>query len=87
MLDYDALAKADNQKWVHGEIVVGLYPNDRLALVGLSAGGEDAETFREFNFKTGKFVKDGFVLPKSKQNIDWANEDTLLVARDSGAGP
>jgi prolyl oligopeptidase len=85
VLDYDAVAKQDNEKWVHGGIV-GLYPGDGDAMVGLSAGGEDAETMREFNLKTGKFVANGFVLPKSKQNVDWVDKDTLLVARDWGAG-
>ena len=35
----------------------------RLCLVALSAGGEDADTLREFDLKTGKFVDGGFALP------------------------
>jgi len=73
VLDYDALAKADNEKWVqHG--LRCLYPGDGLCLAGLSAGGEDADTLREFDLKTGKFVSPeagGFVLPKSKQRVAW----------------
>ena len=85
LLDYDALGKEDGQKWVQkGRIC--LYPGNELCLVGLSAGGEDAVTLREFNLKTGKFVAGGFVLPKSKQDVDWVDKDTLLVARDWGAG-
>ncbi len=85
VLDYDALAKADNQSWVqHG--LTCLYPYDRLCLVSLSAGGEDADTLREFDLKTGAFVPNGFNLPRSKQNVDWLDQDTLLVARDWGAG-
>jgi prolyl oligopeptidase len=85
ILDYDALAKADNQKWVqHG--LNCLYPGDGICLANLSAGGEDADTQREFDLKAGKFVEGGFVLPKSKQRVAWMDKDTLLVARDWGAG-
>ena len=63
-----------------------LYPGDELCLVALSAGGEDADTLREFNLKTGKFVAGGFVLPRSKQVVAWLDQDTLLVSRDWGAG-
>ncbi|HEX3967506.1 MAG TPA: prolyl oligopeptidase family serine peptidase [Edaphobacter sp.] len=85
ILDYDALAKQDNEKWVaHG--LNCLYPGDGLCLVTLSAGGEDADTLREFDLKTGKFVENGFVLPHSKQNVAWVDKDTLLVARNWGPG-
>ena len=35
---------------------------------------------------TGQFVDGGFVLPQSKQDATWIDADTLLVARDWGAG-
>ncbi len=88
VIDYDALAKADNEKWVQKGLNC-LYPGDGLCLVSLSAGGEDAETLREFDLKsgaTGAFVQGGFTLPKSKQDVTWIDKDTLLVARDWGAG-
>jgi prolyl oligopeptidase len=85
VLDYDALAKEDNQRWVE-EGLTCLYPQDRLCLVGLSAGGEDAATMREFDLKAGKFVAGGFLLPRSKQDIAWVDQDTLMVARDWGTG-
>jgi prolyl oligopeptidase len=85
VLDYDALAKQDNEKWVQKGREC-LYPGNKLCLVRLSAGGEDADTLREFNLETGKFVDHGFVLPRSKQNVTWFDKDTLLVARDWGAG-
>jgi len=88
VLDYDALSVKDNQKWVaHG--LNCLYPGDEHCLVGLSAGGEDAETMREFNLKagkTGEFVEGGFVLPTSKQSVSWVDKDTLLLERDWGPG-
>src|SRR5277367_2262950 len=83
VIDYDALAQQDNEKWVaHG--LNCIYPGDSLCLVVLSAGGEDADTLREFDLRTGKFVEGGFVLPHSKQNVAWVDKDTLLVARNWG---
>jgi prolyl oligopeptidase len=85
IIDYDALAKQDNEKWVQkGQNC--LYPGNTLCIVALSAGGEDATTLREFDLETGKFVDGGFVLPKSKQTVGWADKDALLVARDWGPG-
>jgi prolyl oligopeptidase len=85
VLDYDALSKTDNQSWV-GEGLNCLEPENELCLVGLSAGGEDAETLREMDLKTAKFVPDGFVLPHGKQSVAWVDKDTLLIARDWGPG-
>lgn len=85
LLDLDALGKAEGKNWVWKGANC-LQPAERLCLVALSDGGEDAVTLREFDLRTGRFVADGFVLPSSKQNISWLDEDTLLVARDWGAG-
>jgi prolyl oligopeptidase len=85
VLDYDALGKQDNQKWVE-EGLICLYPGDRYCLVALSAGGEDAQTMREFDLKAEKFVEAGFLLPHSKQDVAWVDKDTLAVARDWGSG-
>jgi len=85
VIDYDALAAKDNVKWVR-EGMECLYPAEGLCMVQLSAGGEDADTQREFDLKSGTFVEGGFVLPHSKQSVAWQDKDTLLVARDWGAG-
>lgn len=85
VLDYDALAKKDNIKWVAKGLAC-LYPGNGLCMVRLSAGGEDAETLREFDLKTGQFVTGGFTLTKSKQDVTWVDKDTLLVDRDWGPG-
>jgi prolyl oligopeptidase len=85
VLDYDALAKQDNERWVEKGLRC-LYPGNELCLVALSAGGEDAVVMREFNLKLGKFVEGGFVLPRSKQGVSWVDKDTLLVSRDWGPG-
>jgi prolyl oligopeptidase len=85
VIDIDALGKQDKMSWVnHG--MSCLYPGDEYCLVTLSNGGEDADTLREFDLKTGKFVEGGFVLPRSKQSVSWLDKDTLLVSRDWGPG-
>jgi prolyl oligopeptidase len=85
VLDLDALSTAEKANWVW-EGANCLSPDDRRCLIMLSDGGEDAQTVREFDLKTMAFVPGGFVLPHSKQNVDWLDADTLLVARDWGPG-
>jgi prolyl oligopeptidase len=85
VLDYDALSKVDKQSWV-GEGFTCLHPDNELCLAELSAGGEDAESMREMNLNTLKFVEGGFVLPRGKQSAAWVDKDTLLIARDWGTG-
>jgi prolyl oligopeptidase len=85
VLDYDALSTQEKQSWV-GKGLNCLQPDEELCLVALSVGGEDAVTLREMNLKTGKFVDGGFVLTRGKQDVAWEDKDTLLVARDWGAG-
>ena len=85
VLDYDALAAAEKQSWV-GKGLNCLQPEEEFCLVNLSAGGEDADTIREFDLKTGKFVEGGFQLPRGKQWVNWLDKDTLLVSRDWGPG-
>lgn len=83
-LDLDALSKAEGRKWVWKGASI-LDPEERLALVNLSDGGEDAVSLREFDLDTGQFVPGGFDVPTSKQNVAWLDRDTLLLARDWGA--
>jgi prolyl oligopeptidase len=85
LLDIDALNRAENAKWVSRGLNC-LYPRDEYCLAMLSNGGEDATTAREFSLKDAKFVPSGFVLNHSKQDIDWQDKDTLLVARNWGPG-
>ena len=85
VLDLDALSKAEGKKWVWKGATC-LPPEERLCLVALSEGGEDAISYREFDLASGQFVAGGFALPKSKQDASWLDKDTLLVSRDWGAG-
>ncbi|GBQ78203.1 prolyl oligopeptidase [Acetobacter malorum DSM 14337] len=80
-LDVDALAKQDGVNWVFKGANC-LAPADEHCLVALSNGGEDAETLREFNSKTGQFVPGGFVFSRSKQTAAWVDANTILLARD-----
>ncbi len=82
-IDLDALAKAEHANWVWKNVDCD-EPADRRCLVQLSDGGEDALTLREFDLPSGRFVPDGFSLPRSKQDVAWEDDDTLLVARDWG---
>jgi prolyl oligopeptidase len=85
VLDYDALSKQEKQSWV-GKGLNCREPEEEQCLAVLSAGGEDASTLREFDLKSGQFVPNGFVLERGKQDLDWIDKDTLLIARDYGAG-
>ncbi len=85
VLDVDALGKKEGHSWVFRGMSC-LYPGDQFCMVNLSEGGEDAVTSREFDLKAAKFVEGGFVSPHSKQNINWADKDTLIIGRDWGSG-
>ena len=43
-------------------------------------------TEREFDLRSGQFVRDGFVLPSGKQFLAWQDPNTLLVSREWSAG-
>ncbi len=85
VLDLDALSKAEGKKWVWKGATI-LDPEERLALINLSDGGEDAVSLREFDLEAGRFVEGGFAIPTSKQNEAWLDKDHILLARDWGEG-
>ncbi|AEH62342.1 prolyl oligopeptidase family serine peptidase [Zymomonas mobilis] len=79
VLDIDALGKAEGKSWVlHG--IDCFQPDQRLCLISLSDGGEDAAEIREFDLTTKQFVKDGFHLPRGKHRVTWEDKDHLLIA-------
>ena len=88
-LDLDAIARIEHANWVWKGVTCEEVAEHRC-LVSLSDGGEDASTLREFDLATDRFIPgglgDGFLLPRSKQQADWQDPDTLLVARDWGPG-
>jgi prolyl oligopeptidase len=85
VLDVDALAAAEHANWVFKGANC-MEPQERLCLITLSDGGEDAAVQREFDLSKSAFVPSGFSLPRAKTAADWENADTLLLATDWGAG-
>ncbi len=80
VLDLDALSKSEGKNWFWKGADC-LAPADRFCLLSLSDGGGDAVEIREFDATSKTFVKDGFHLDRAKQNVEWVDRDTLLVAR------
>jgi len=85
VLDVDALAAAEGKNWVYQGMNC-LPPDERRCLVSLSDGGRDANVVREYDLRERRFVEGGFSLPDGKQNVDWVDENTILVAREWGPG-
>jgi prolyl oligopeptidase len=85
VLDLDALSAAEHANWVWKEATCRSPAYDRC-LVRLSNGGKDAVEIREFDLKTKRFVPGGFRLPEGKQNVEWLDDDRLILTRDWGPG-
>ena len=89
VLDLDALAKTENENWVWKGATC-LRPARgapyRRCMLALSRGGADAVVLREFDLADKAFVRDGFVVPEAKQNVDWKDIDTVWIASDFGPG-
>lgn len=85
LVDVDALAKAEGKSWVWKGAVC-LQSDYSRCMIGLSEGGSDALTYREFDMKAGRFLADGFTTPHAKTTLAWLSPDTLLVQTDFGAG-
>ncbi len=85
LIDLDALSKAEGKNWIWKGADC-LAPDDRLCLARLSNGGGDAVELREFDTRSRAFVAGGFHFASAKQNVEWLDADTLLVASDWGPG-
>jgi prolyl oligopeptidase len=84
VLDLDALAAKENEKWVWKGAQVR-YPDYTRALVHLSRGGGDAVVVREFDLGAKAFVGDGFALAEAKSTVAWRDRDSIYFATDFGA--
>jgi prolyl oligopeptidase len=82
LLDIDKLAADENEDWLLSWVQI----RHGRAMLGLSRGGSDAVTLREFDIDAKSFVKDGFVLPEAKGGAEWLDADTLLLSSAFGAG-
>ncbi len=85
VLDLDALSSSEKANWFWGGVRCA-QPAERLCMVGLSDGGEDAVTVREFDLRSARFVPGGFALPKGKQTAAWESENSLVVSREWSPG-
>ncbi|MFJ4856584.1 prolyl oligopeptidase family protein [Streptomyces sp. NPDC088730] len=85
VLDIDALAAAEGEKWVWSGARVRHPAYDR-ALVCLSRDGGDAVVVREFDLTTRTFVEDGFQVAEAKTRIGWIDADTVFIGTDFGPG-
>ncbi|MEV7413922.1 prolyl oligopeptidase family serine peptidase [Streptomyces sp. NPDC089919] len=83
LLDLDALAAAEDEKWAWAGSRV-LPPAHRHALVLLSRDGADACVVREFDLGTKEFVADGFRVPEAKTRVSWIDRDHLYIGTDFG---
>ncbi len=81
VLDIDALGKAEGKSWVSKGMDC-LRPEERLCLVSLSEGGEDAVEVREFDLDKDAFVAGGFHLPRAKSRVAWEDANHLLAASE-----
>lgn len=88
ILDMDALSKAEGKNWVYkgAECLDDNNLWNTNCMLSLSNGGKDANEKREFNVKTRKFVKNGFVIPEAKSDITWLDINNMLVSTDWGEG-
>jgi prolyl oligopeptidase len=85
LLDVDRLATDEGQDWSWSWPAT-LPPSHARAILGLSRGGSDAVTMREFDIEAKAFVPDGFSLPEAKGGVDWVDKDTLLLSSAYGEG-
>lgn len=83
LLDVDALAAAEGEKWVWAGAQVRRPDHDR-ALVCLSRDGGDAVVVREFDLATRTFVEGGFRVGEAKTRIGWIDADTVFIGADLG---
>lgn len=82
VIDFDALAKEENENWVFQGSEIEPSEGKR-AIINLSRGGKDAKVIREFNLETKKFVHDGFNLPEGKSYIEWISPNQVLLMAKS----
>lgn len=82
LLDIDALAAAEDEKWVWAGAQVRRPDHDR-ALVCLSRDGGDAVVVREFDLATGTFVDDGFRVGRRRPGSGGSTRTRSSSARTS----
>lgn len=85
VIDFDLLAKAENEDWVFDSMVC--HPEiPWMCLLCLSRGGSDAVVIREVNLSTKRFVENGFYLPEGKSLVEWLDKNTIYAATNIREG-
>ncbi|MEU9254616.1 prolyl oligopeptidase family serine peptidase [Streptomyces sp. NPDC048270] len=85
VLDLDALAEAEGEKWAWaGSRVLG--PEHQHALVLLSRDGADACVVREFDLRTLEFTEGGFEVEEGRTTIGWIDREEVWIGTDFGPG-
>lgn len=82
LIDLDDLSKKENTSYIFKSLR-HLKDSD-LALAYLSVQGRDETIVREFNTKTGEFVKGGFEIPLSKTSAGFIDQDHLILSYNEG---
>ncbi len=81
ILDFDALAKEENEDWVvQSARMLPECPN--RVIIRLSRGGSDASVVREYDLQTKVFVppeENGFYIEESKCSAQWISPDEMLI--------
>jgi prolyl oligopeptidase len=85
LFDMDEFAREEGKDWVWGGASVLQGSHDR-AILRLSIGGSDSVELREFDLSRRSFRPNGFVLPTAKGDVEWLDQDTLLVTSAFGEG-
>ena len=80
LVDIDAIADEEGKNWYTSLFNLNFSPDGSRVLLGLSDGGSDAISYREFDLHKRKFVKGGFSTPVARQFAVWENENTLQIA-------
>jgi prolyl oligopeptidase len=79
VLDVDALSRAEGLNYTAP--FLELQPHGEHCLVALTEGQSPYASYREFDIRTRRFVKDGFELPASTSGaiLKWAGGDNVLL--------
>jgi len=80
LVDIDAIADEEGKNWYTPLFRLSFSPDGSRVLLGLSDGGSEAISYREFDLHKREFVKGGFSTPVARQFAVWENENTLQIA-------
>ena len=78
LLDLDALADAEDEDWFWNGVKT-LPPLHNRAIVQLSHSGKAAGVLREWDSAAQHFVENGFTLGEALSDVEWLDNDTVLL--------